>query len=96
MKVRTVRIGTQDVRVEVVPLPDGDFGDFNVFPTPVVRVNASLPFEVQRITLLHELLHAISDLYGLDLRESQVRAIEQGLGQVMSEPDIWQFIGGQL
>ncbi len=94
--MRTVRIGTQDVRVEVVALPDGDFGDFNVFPTPVVRVNANLPFEVQRITLLHELLHAISDLYGLDLRESQVRAIEQGLGQVMSEPDIWQFIGGQL
>jgi uncharacterized protein (DUF697 family) len=46
------------------------------------------------MTLLHELLHAISDLYGLDLRESQVRTIEQGLGQVMTEPHIWKYLGG--
>ena len=92
--MRTVRIGTQNVCIEIVPLPEGEFGDFNVFPTPVIRINAALPLEVQRLTMLHELIHAISDLYGLDLRESQVRAIEQGLGQVMSEPDIWQFLGG--
>lgn len=94
--MRTVRIGTQDVRVQFEQMVDGEFGSFNAFPIPVVRINAALPTEVQRLTLLHELLHAISDLYGLELRESQVRAIEQGLGQVMSEPDVWQFIGGQI
>ena len=94
--MRTVRIGTQYVRLQFEPMNDGEFGSFDAFPTPVVRVNVALPTEVQRLTLLHELLHAISDMYGLDLRESQVRAIEQGLGQVMSEPDVWQFIGGQI
>jgi Zn-dependent peptidase ImmA (M78 family) len=89
-----VRIGTQDVKIKFVPMEDGEFGDFDAFPEPVIRVNLGVPIEAQRMTLLHELLHAISDLYGLDLRESQVRTIEQGLGQVMTEPHIWKYLGG--
>lgn len=93
--MRSIRIGTQDVVVEFVAMGDGEFGVFNAFPSPRISVNASLPIEVQRLTLLHEVLHAISDMYGLGLSESQVRAIEQGLGQVMSEPDVWEWIGGR-
>ena len=93
--MRTVRIGQQDVVIEFVAMGDGEFGEFKAFPSPRVMVNASLPIEVQRLTLLHELLHAVSDLYGLNLTETQVRCIEQGLGQVMSEPDVWEWIGGR-
>lgn len=93
--MRTVRIGTQDVVVEFVPMVDGEFGVFHAFPSPRISVNSSLPVEVQRLTLLHELIHAISDMYGLGLSEAQVRAMEQGLGQVMSEPDVWEWIGGR-
>ena len=92
----TVRIGTQDVEINFVAMEDGEFGDFEAFPKPVIRVNIGVPTESQRMTLLHELLHAISELYGLGLRESQVRTIEQGLGQVMAEPHIWKYIGGEI
>jgi hypothetical protein len=94
--VRRVRIGTQDVVIEFASIADGEFGEFHAFPSPRVIVNSSVPIEVQRLTLLHELLHAISELYGLGLTESQVRCMEQGLGQVMSEPDVWEFIGGRI
>jgi len=94
--VRNIRIGTQDVVVEFVGMDNGEFGTFNAWPSPVIRVATGIPVEAQRLTLLHEILHAISELYGLDLRESQVRALEQGLGQVMTEPDVWEFIGGRI
>ena len=77
-------------------MDNGEFGRFNAWPSPVITVSTGIPVEAQRLTLLHEVLHAISELYGLDLREQQVRALEQGLGQVMSEPDVWEFIGGRL
>ena len=93
--MRNIRIGTQDVAVEFRVMGDGEFGVFHAFPSPKISVNASLPIEVQRLTLLHELIHAISDMYGLGLSEGQVRVMEQGLGQVMSEPDVWEWIGGR-
>ena len=94
--MRRIRIGTQDVFVLFEAMDSGDFGRFEAWPSPTITVSTGIPIEAQRLTLLHEVLHAISELYGLGLRESQVRALEQGLGQVMTEPDVWEFIGGRL
>lgn len=94
--MRTIRIGTQRVDVVFCPMEDGDFGEFIFFPTPTIRINNSVPIEIQRLSLLHEMLHAVSEVYGLNLSEAQVRCLEQGLGQTMCEPDVWSFISGNL
>lgn len=50
-----------------------------------IRVTKSLPSDLARSTLLHEILHAISDGYGAHLKEKQVLALETGLGALFRD-----------
>ena len=47
----------------------------------VVIVSGRLEGRRKRMVLVHELLHAISETYGLDLSERTVRCLEQGVEQ---------------
>lgn len=62
------------------------FGTYESFPTPVITIRMGLPPAQRRLTVLHEVLHAIDDIYGLDLGERRVRVLEQALGTVLGHP----------
>ena len=82
----TLRVGATDIPVlEASPhvLGEGVLGLYGGYPSPVIRLLEGLEPEVRRLTLLHELLHAIEDVYGLNLGERRIRVLEQALGSVM-------------
>ena len=68
-------------RIPVVckKLDEGDFGQFYFFPYPEIQVNTGLEEEVKTSTILHEVIEMISDIYGLNLEESQIRTLEVSL-----------------
>jgi Zn-dependent peptidase ImmA (M78 family) len=45
-----------------------------------IFINKNMPEENKRLTLLHEVIHMISDLLNLDLNESQVCGLSVALG----------------
>ena len=50
----------------------------------VVVISGRLEGKRKRMVLIHEMLHAISETYGLDLSERTVRCLEQGVEQGLS------------
>lgn len=49
--------------------------------------------ELTRSTLLHELIHAVSDMFGVGLSERQVVALEGGLGLLLYQnPGLASFL----
>lgn len=52
---------------------------------PRIVLDQSLEGQQRALTILHELLHAASEQYALDLTERQVRALETALGQVICD-----------
>ena len=44
-----------------------------------ILLSKDLPDSIKRATLLHEIIHQISDRLGIDLTETQVRSLESGL-----------------
>lgn len=52
-------------------------GENHSIPYQHIRVDSGLSDQGAAQTILHELLHVISDMYGLGLREAQVRVLEQ-------------------
>ena len=56
-----------------------------------IRVAPGLCRRERSLVLLHELLHAVSDLGGSPLSERQVLALENGLGAfAVDHPDVWK------
>ena len=87
-----MRVGAQEIKIGHMPSEDttGDMGRWD-WNTGEILLKANLPVETYSLTLLHEVLHVISDLYGLDLKESVVRVLEQGLGAwIQDNPAIVQ------
>lgn len=59
----------------------------------VITLLASQHQEAIRDTLLHEVIHAVSDAMNLDLREKQVASLATGLVQIFrNNPHFLQFI----
>ena len=83
------KLGTWSIPVVVDKGASEDvFGYYDDCPTPrVVVTKAGAVGRNFPLTVLHELLHAVSDVYGLGLSEAKVRGLEQGLGSmILSNP----------
>ena len=50
-----------------------------------IRINAGMPDDQWVDTLVHECMHAISDIYGLDLDHSAIHTIAVGLTQMLGD-----------
>lgn len=61
------------------------FGAFRNYPSPHIKCHPSLCKKMMALTLLHEGIHAISDMHGLDLSEFQVRTLEIHIGALMRD-----------
>ncbi len=51
--------------------------------TGVIKVDSKSKLQVKDATLLHEIIHAISDVYRCDLEESNIERIAHGLADVL-------------
>jgi hypothetical protein len=45
----------------------------------IIQIASSFPADRQIITLIHESIHAIDDVYGLNLKETQVERLAMGI-----------------
>lgn len=73
-------VGGLRIAVERARMPQEEFGEFKYYPTPKIVVDELLDDPAAWMTLFHELLHAVSELYGLELDEGQIRTLEVALG----------------
>lgn len=44
-----------------------------------ILISKDMPEDIKQATILHEIIHQISDRLGIDLNETQVRGLESGL-----------------
>jgi hypothetical protein len=84
--------------VEWVVNPD-DFSDSEdgdgetVFRTQTIRVKENQPFDAERDTVIHEILHALDNTLRLGLRHKQVYRLAAALYQLMrANPDLVAYI----
>lgn len=70
---------TYKIPVVITEMAEGDFGQFFFYPYPEIQVSKKLNQEILTSTILHEVIEMISDIYGLNLEESQVRTLEVSL-----------------
>lgn len=73
---------------EVPVIPDDNpeqFGEFRSAPAPHIKCHPDLCKMMMAHTLLHEAIHAISEMHGLDLSECQVRTLEMHIGALMRD-----------
>ena len=98
--MNTVHIGYVDVPIIEADLNEEElFGCFEFHPEPKIYIDSTLPPRYKAATALHEILEAISSIYGLDLSESQIRTLEASLaGIAFRQPDVtlrWlKLLGG--
>jgi hypothetical protein len=72
-----IKIGGRDIQVcQVDHLSDDEdrWGEYNP-RTGTIRIEAGIPQDMKEEVLLHEILEAISDIYGLKLKERQILTI---------------------
>ena len=92
MKIpKSLRLGTIQVPIKLHErLELGDLGQFHGAPRPTIHL-AKQDSHVAGITIFHELLHCISDQYGVGLSERQVRVLEQTLtGAMRDNPEFFR------
>jgi hypothetical protein len=73
-------VGGVRIAVERARMPQDEFGEFKYYPDPRITVDELLGHPSAWMTLFHELLHAVSEMYGLELDEGQIRTLEVALG----------------
>ena len=77
--------------VEVVNKEEPRKGEIN-YLTGEIRIDRSMPKEIKDQTLMHEILHAVFDLLGMDKLaqdEKKVQSIATALHQVFTEQTIF-------
>jgi len=78
-----IQLGAITIRAGMSRMEDGTFGDSQFHPSAVIRIDDRLDPSSAAMTMIHELLHVISDTWHLDLTERQVCCLEQAISMVM-------------
>jgi len=79
-----IRFNALTVQVCAVErLGEDVFGLSSVHPSPTVSIDQSLDEKSKAMTLIHELLHVVSESYSLELSESQVCTLEQAITMIL-------------
>jgi len=93
----SVRVFSHDFKV-IVGSPGGwsetSMGNSSVLEQKI-QLNAAMPHDVRCSTLLHELVHAISDLMSAGLSEAQVDAVAVGMFTIIKDnPELIAELAG--
>jgi hypothetical protein len=89
-----IKVGYKDYKVvKVNNLDDGTnllFGEVT-YVDEVIKLANKYPENQMKLTLIHELVHAVDDMLGIDLKEEQVVKLGTGLYQVIKDnPDMFR------
>tara|TARA_R100001594_G_scaffold16199_1_gene33571 strand:+ start:2151 stop:2432 length:282 start_codon:yes stop_codon:yes gene_type:complete len=60
------------------------WGEFWCLPEPQIRVNKELPGYIKALTIFHEVLECLAEIYGLNLSESSIRTLEMSLANLIN------------
>lgn len=84
---KTVKIAGYSVAIKEMNNLYRDRGDFGQWEHPALAINidTTLPDPLRQETLLHEVIHAINDIYGLDFKHEQVNLLSVALHQVFTD-----------
>lgn len=72
------------IKVSVLKGPLEDFGEWDS-DSNEIRLKQDTGLRNEGLTHLHELIHAVTDTYGLDLPESTVRLLETAIGTFIQD-----------
>lgn len=87
----TFRLGCMTYAIRTIQNLE-DMGNWD-YDNGEVLLREGLPPVTRGCTLLHELIHAVSDTLGAGLTEGQTRALEQGLSQIIqANPEVFRKI----
>jgi len=87
LRPESIRILGKPVKVQFLdgpPLEDGDMGDCNT-EAQVITIRTGQPLENEQDSVLHEVLHAISDYMEIKMKEHQVTKLATGFLAVLKD-----------
>ena len=71
-----------------IAMPEGMFGESDHRQRSIALASERRP-EEQSVTLLHEIVHAVDDVFKAGLDERQVDVLSSGLAQALSSMGAW-------
>lgn len=90
----TLKVGPVTYNVFAGRPDDGDAMGQCLYKSARIAINPDYQPDHQRSTLFHEAIHAVDQVYGIGLTETQVRAIEVGvLALIDDNPALLAFTG---
>ncbi len=85
----SVQIGPFRYEVSAdIAMPEGMFGESN-HRQRIIALADKQRLEEQSATLLHEIIHAVDDVFKAGLDERQVDVLSHGLAQALSSMGAW-------
>ena len=92
-----IQLGALVVPVTVTRLTDATFGEAEVHPAPAIAIDDRLGNREQASTLIHEIIEVIGMAYSLELNETQVCCLEQGLVSALTQtPELLPYLQRSL
>lgn len=74
------------------PLEEGDTGECD-YDAAIISIRDGIESQLERSSLLHEVLHALDDQLNLRLTEKQIEGLENGLFQIaVDNPRFFAFV----
>ncbi len=76
------------IELDVVDKREFKFGEID-FIANEIKIDKSLPKTLKEQTMMHEILHAVFQLLGMDKEESEVQSLATALHQVFTAQTIF-------
>jgi len=84
-RLTKIRWNPLDIDIFYGPFGEDDqFGSYSSFPKPTITLEKTLDGVVYFSTLVHELIEFINDVYGIKLKEKDIRILEISILQLIS------------
>ena len=78
-----IRVGGVDI--PIINTEMDDFGQYVSSSGYEIRLSDSISGSLRDMTLIHEVIHAVSDHYGLEFSEKTVRVLETAVVQIIRD-----------
>ena len=82
--IESTQIGPYEflVRLSIIPDEGGNMGEVEL-SKKIIRLSPSTSATETPVTLLHELIHSVNHVYGLEDKEEVVKPLANGLAQAL-------------
>lgn len=88
MNINILGVTYKVIEVDAVDKREFKFGEID-FVTNEIKIDKNLPKTLKNQTLMHEILHAVFQLLGMEKEESEVQSLATALHQVFTAQTIF-------